>query len=214
MQVLGQALLYLSSCGTHKLLAPILSPPATSTSAASSFDLFLMASSHSGSPQKGTRRSLPWFKFGLKSFHSSMETSLSSRSARALSYNSDWTESNVLLTSSTTEAILPVTLAFGVGSAFRFAITNSPFLMSKGPNSMRTGTPFISQKLNFQPGELSRSSTLARIPASVSFSYMSSAAAFVWSRSCCEVAALIPTTTITTCKLATLGGNTRPRSSP
>merc|ERR1711972_775822 len=86
MHTFGHLTLYLSSCGVHKLLAPIFNPPATSSSAASSLLLALIISSHALSPQNGTRSKLPLFKFGLKSFQSSTFTSLVSRSFKAFGY--------------------------------------------------------------------------------------------------------------------------------
>ena len=82
-----------------------------------------------------------------------------------------------------------------------------PFSMSRGPTSMRTGTPFISHSLNFQPALWSRSSTLVRMPAAVSSLYSSSA--FSSTPGLC-----IAMGRITAWMGATRGGITRPRSSP
>mmetsp|Transcript_93830 Transcript_93830/g.292423 ORF Transcript_93830/g.292423 Transcript_93830/m.292423 type:complete len:233 (-) Transcript_93830:1109-1807(-) len=214
MHLGGHAQLYLSSCGTQRLLAPILRPPATSASAASSLDLSLIHSSHSLEPQKGTRTSMPLFRFGLKSFHSSTSTRRSSRWASALAKRSAWMPSSSLRTSSTSVASLPVTLAAFWSAMCRRAMTNSPFLMSWGPSSMRSGTPFISQWLNFQPGVWSPSSRRTRTPASRSLSQQRPAASATARRSSSGQPALRPTGTTTTWWQATRGGSTRPLSSP
>ena len=58
----------------------------------------------------------------------------------------------------------------------RWANIHTPASMSRGPISMRSGTPFISYSANFQPGELSLKSPFARMPAAVSVATSFSAA--------------------------------------
>ena len=83
------------------------------------------------------------------------------------------------------------------------------FSISRGPNSMRIGTPFSSHSLNLKPGELSLSSKRTRIPAAFkSFcntSRRSTISGFFFHG---------PTGIKTTCFAATLGGKTNPWSSP
>merc|ERR1712164_71017 len=106
MHVVGHDLLYLASCGTQRLFAPIVRPPSTSASADSSLLLSLMASSHWTSPQNGTRTSLPLLSSGLKLFQSSTDASLSSLTLRALSYISFCTASSVSMTVGTSLSCL------------------------------------------------------------------------------------------------------------
>mmetsp|Transcript_118289 Transcript_118289/g.331318 ORF Transcript_118289/g.331318 Transcript_118289/m.331318 type:complete len:276 (-) Transcript_118289:1058-1885(-) len=214
MHVHGHETLYLSSRGTQRLLAPIFRPPIVSSSAASSLLLFLIISSHSFSPQNGTKSILPLLRLGLKSFQASIDARLASRSATAFEKSSSWISCKTRCTSSVTCASLPKTLPALVSKMFRLAMTNWPFWMSMGPTSNRIGTPFISQWLNFQPGEWSDSSSLTRTPADDSLPKYSMHFSRTSSRSASEEFALRPTGTMTTWKAATRGGSTRPLSSP
>src|SRR6202022_3654478 len=99
------------------------------------------------------------------------------------------------------------------GTAFfsrsgRRAPVPSPFARSRGPTSIRKGTPFSSHSLNLKPGRSSRQSTLTPMAARAVSTCWS--AVSIWLRS----ASLRKIGTMITCAGAIRGGSCRPESSP
>ena len=104
--------------------------------------------SHSLSSQKGVMTKHCFSRAGTKSFHSITVTIFSSRPRRAAASMLSWIMSNNLGISSPTSA-----KAMSSFSALSRRTRRHCFeAKSRGPTSIRTGTPFCSQWLNFHPG--------------------------------------------------------------
>ena len=163
-----------------------------------------MASSHSREPHHLDRRKPPFpSAMALASSGEAMSKVLSSRFWSACAYMLSWTSSRSFFTVSSSSARGTVTFS----PVSRRATTHCSFSMSLGPISTRRGTPFISYSANFQPGELSESSILERMPAVFSRSRRAAAAS--------STPGLWAATGMTTAWMgATRGGSTRPLSSP
>mmetsp|Transcript_6884 Transcript_6884/g.15784 ORF Transcript_6884/g.15784 Transcript_6884/m.15784 type:complete len:255 (+) Transcript_6884:324-1088(+) len=135
---------------------------------------------------------------------------LAARRAWALSRSWAWTLSSSCRTAGTSSAGFSGTGFFSLPKGRAF-ISPAPLLTSRGPTSIRSGTPFRSHSKYLAPGRsVSRSSTFTRTPAALRALVSSSTAAstLAWSSS------VLPRMgTTTTWMGATGGGRTRPASS-
>mmetsp|Transcript_5330 Transcript_5330/g.22591 ORF Transcript_5330/g.22591 Transcript_5330/m.22591 type:complete len:255 (-) Transcript_5330:989-1753(-) len=186
------------SKGKHRIVAPVSS---------------LICFSCSSEPSQPPRAHLPSAIAALSSSYERTSTMFASRNARASASSAACTSSktvSIFATSAAGSAETPNSFPSFPGLSRR-ATTHAPFATSLGPTSIRTGTPFISQWLNFQPGELrASSSSLTRTPARFSAATISPAAAATLSLSLffCAMG------TTTTCTGASRGGSRNPASSP
>mmetsp|Transcript_13233 Transcript_13233/g.43851 ORF Transcript_13233/g.43851 Transcript_13233/m.43851 type:complete len:320 (+) Transcript_13233:290-1249(+) len=186
------------SKGKHRIVAPVAS---------------FISSSCASVPSHPPRAHFPSAIAVLSSSYEFTSTMLSSRKTVASWSKEACTSSRVCLifaTNTTASTETPNSFPSFPGLSRR-ATTHAPVATSFGPTSIRIGTPFISQWLNFQPGELRvSSSSFTRTPACFSVSTMCAAAKDTVSLSLffCAIG------TTTTCTGAKAGGRRRPVSSP
>mmetsp|Transcript_35149 Transcript_35149/g.89004 ORF Transcript_35149/g.89004 Transcript_35149/m.89004 type:complete len:268 (-) Transcript_35149:864-1667(-) len=159
------------------------------------------------------RAHLPSAMAALSSSYDLTSTMCASRKARASASSAPCTSSSVLCrcaTNADASMGTPICLPSLPGLSRR-ATTQPPASTSLGPTSTRTGTPFISQWLNFHPGVCRLSaSTLTRMPAPLAAASSAATASITAGRS----PSFLTMGTMTTCTGAMRGGRRSPLSSP
>mmetsp|Transcript_12173 Transcript_12173/g.35644 ORF Transcript_12173/g.35644 Transcript_12173/m.35644 type:complete len:222 (-) Transcript_12173:879-1544(-) len=175
----------------------------------SSLDLSFTHSSQSwcSPPHQGVSTRLFSSRFGTKSFHSVTCTRCESLAALAFSNISLW------MASSLAGMVVPMSAtAKSVFSLLYLTTTLAAlFSISRGPTSIRIGTPFCSQWLYFHPGlYMARSSNLALTPAALRSDRIFSQ----YGPQSSSVNFLLTMGTMTAWRGATRGGRTSPVSSP
>mmetsp|Transcript_11407 Transcript_11407/g.36436 ORF Transcript_11407/g.36436 Transcript_11407/m.36436 type:complete len:321 (-) Transcript_11407:620-1582(-) len=174
----------------------------------------LTASSHSMRWHQGASTMLPPLSASTNSVQPSATCSRASRSRRARSSMAAWMSSSACRTASGMLDASGTSRLNSFSRLSRRANTTTSRSTSLGPTSMRSGTPFCSHELYFQPAvTLLRSSSSTRMPASRSSREMRSAVSVTCFTSSGAVDAR-KTGTTTTCTGATRGGSTSPWSSP
>ncbi len=142
----------------------------------------------------------------MKSSQVSNRCVLASRRASAAARRSDW----ILSSSAATAASIPASGAVLLRRSCRATSIACPAARSRGPISIRTGTPFCSHSAYFQPGRiLSRSSTGTKPTAGFSADASRCPASTTADRS----SSFFQIGTTTTRRGASNGGSTSPWSS-
>mmetsp|Transcript_5001 Transcript_5001/g.17087 ORF Transcript_5001/g.17087 Transcript_5001/m.17087 type:complete len:224 (+) Transcript_5001:93-764(+) len=186
------------SKGKHRMVAPVFS---------------LISFSSSSEPSQAHLAHFPSSIVFSKSAIVAQSTMFSSRNFLAFSNIASWISSKITLIFSTNDAFsaeTPNSLPSLPGTSL-LATTHAFFSTSLGPISIRIGTPFISQKLNFHPGDfVSSASIFTRMPASFNIFVIASHDAITDSLSLffCQIGVTM------TCTGANFGGNVNPLSSP